>query len=233
MSQHSAGSHVTDPATGVPDTTSRSRWGRRALVATVVGAGTIGSLGLTATTASAATTADWEKLASCESGGNWSINTGNGYYGGVQFSSSTWLGYGGGAYARTANLATESEQVAIANKVLASQGWGAWPSCSVKEGLSGLPTTGGPTTAPGGSPGSTTHTKVRHATRSTAPTGHVTLSKTMYTVRVGDTLGTIATREHVVGGWRTLWAANVKALPNPDLIRVGERLHLPAAHTTR
>ena len=72
---------------------------------------------------------DWDAVAQCESGGNWSINTGNGYYGGLQFSSSTWLAYGGGAYAPRADLATRGQQIAIAEKVLAAQGAGAWPVC--------------------------------------------------------------------------------------------------------
>ena len=76
----------------------------------------------------------WDRIAACESGGNWHINTGNGYYGGLQFSSSTWLGYGGGAYASRADLATREQQIAIAQKVQAGQGWGAWPVCSYKAG---------------------------------------------------------------------------------------------------
>ena len=72
---------------------------------------------------------DWDAVAMCESGGNWSINTGNGYYGGLQFSSSTWLGFGGGAYAPRADLATKAQQIAIAEKVLAVQGPRAWPTC--------------------------------------------------------------------------------------------------------
>jgi hypothetical protein len=72
---------------------------------------------------------DWDAVALCESGGDWSINTGNGYYGGLQFSSSTWLSYGGGAYAPRADLATKAEQIAVAEKVLAAQGPGAWPTC--------------------------------------------------------------------------------------------------------
>lgn len=78
----------------------------------------------------------WDQIAQCESGGNWSINTGNGYYGGLQFSYSTWLAYGGGAYAPTANLASRDQQIAIATLVQQSQGWGAWPSCTAKLGLS-------------------------------------------------------------------------------------------------
>jgi septal ring factor EnvC (AmiA/AmiB activator) len=72
---------------------------------------------------------DWTGVARCESGGNWSINTGNGYYGGLQFSQSTWLAFGGAAYAARADLATPSQQIAVAEKVLAAQGVGAWPVC--------------------------------------------------------------------------------------------------------
>ncbi|NCU40649.1 LysM peptidoglycan-binding domain-containing protein [Candidatus Saccharibacteria bacterium] len=77
----------------------------------------------------------WDNLAKCESGGNWAINTGNGYYGGLQFSYSTWLGFGGGVYAPTANLATREQQIEIAQKVQAGQGWGAWPACTAKLGI--------------------------------------------------------------------------------------------------
>src|SRR3954469_630266 len=80
--------------------------------------------------ANAATEDQWDRVANCESGGNWHINTGNGYYGGLQFSSSTWRGYGGGNYASRADLASKDAQIAVANRVLAAQGWGAWPVCS-------------------------------------------------------------------------------------------------------
>ncbi|WP_043910259.1 transglycosylase family protein [Kitasatospora griseola] len=90
---------------------------------------------VTANSASAADVATWDKVAQCESGGNWSINTGNGFYGGLQFTSSTWAAFGGTAYAAQANLATKAQQIAVAEKVLASQGPGAWPVCSVKAGL--------------------------------------------------------------------------------------------------
>ncbi|MFJ9952215.1 transglycosylase family protein [Kitasatospora sp. NPDC091207] len=90
---------------------------------------------LTSGTASAASVATWDKVAQCESTGNWSINTGNGFYGGLQFTSSTWAAFGGTAYAARADLATKDQQIAIAEKVLASQGPGAWPVCSVQAGL--------------------------------------------------------------------------------------------------
>ena len=73
--------------------------------------------------------ANWSAIAACESGGNWSANTGNGFYGGLQFTQQTWLAYGGGQYAASANLASPAEQIAVAQRVLAAQGIGAWPVC--------------------------------------------------------------------------------------------------------
>jgi hypothetical protein len=81
------------------------------------------------------TSSVWDGIAQCESGGNWNINTGNGYYGGVQFAPGTWLNMGGGDYAPYAHLATKEQQIEIAEKVLAVSGWGAWPGCSAKLGL--------------------------------------------------------------------------------------------------
>jgi LysM repeat protein len=72
---------------------------------------------------------NWSAIAACESGGNWSANTGNGFYGGLQFTQSTWQAYGGGQYASSANQATASQQIAVAQQVLAGQGIGAWPVC--------------------------------------------------------------------------------------------------------
>ncbi|MER5355851.1 transglycosylase family protein [Kitasatospora sp. NPDC002551] len=108
---------------------------RRAIAALGVAGIGLTVPGLTAGTASAASVATWDKVAQCESGGNWSINTGNGFYGGLQFTNSTWSGFGGTAYAARADLATKDQQIAIAEKVLAVQGPGAWPVCSVKAGL--------------------------------------------------------------------------------------------------
>ena len=93
-----------------------------------------GSLAL-AGQAGAATDGEWDRVAGCESGGNWAINTGNGYHGGLQFSPSTWSGHGGGEFAPAAYLATKEEQIAVAERVLANQGKGAWPTCG--RGLSG------------------------------------------------------------------------------------------------
>ncbi|MEV5838915.1 transglycosylase family protein [Nocardia sp. NPDC052112] len=119
--------------------------GRTVAKVAVTGA-IIGTAGVAlAGNASAAPDQDWDRLAQCEAGGNWGINTGNGFQGGLQFSPSTWNAHGGGEYAATANQATREQQIAVAEKVLASQGWGAWPSCSSSLGLSSGST---PRTAP-------------------------------------------------------------------------------------
>ncbi|MGW8064600.1 transglycosylase family protein [Streptomyces ziwulingensis] len=112
-------------------------------VAGVTGAAVAAPL-MAAGNASAATASEWDAVAQCESGGNWSINTGNGYYGGLQFSASTWAGYGGTQYASTADQASKAQQIEIAEKVLAGQGKGAWPVCGT--GLSSAAYTGGGST---------------------------------------------------------------------------------------
>jgi resuscitation-promoting factor RpfA len=96
-----------------------------AVTGAVLGGGSIALAGQ----AAAATDGEWDQVARCESGGNWGINTGNGYHGGVQFSASTWASHGGGAYAPSAELATKDQQITVAERVLASQGRGAWPVC--------------------------------------------------------------------------------------------------------
>jgi hypothetical protein len=87
-----------------------------------------GGLALSAQ-AAAATDGEWDQVARCESGNNWSINTGNGYQGGLQFTPSTWRSHGGGEFAASANLASREQQIAVAERVLATQGRGAWPVC--------------------------------------------------------------------------------------------------------
>nr|VDG62660.1 Uncharacterized protein conserved in bacteria [Streptococcus thermophilus] len=109
----------------------------------------IATTALVAPTASAAPDSDWDRLAQCEAGGNWHINTGNGYYGGLQFSASTWRAYGGGEFAPYAHQATREQQIVVAERTLAAQGWGAWPACSRKLGLNSAPT---PRTAPAAKP---------------------------------------------------------------------------------
>ncbi|MFE5866683.1 transglycosylase family protein [Streptomyces virginiae] len=79
----------------------------------------------------------WDCVADCESGGRWAVNTGNGFYGGLQFWQPTWEEYGGTAFAQRADLATRVQQIRVAEEVLGSQGWNAWPVCSKRYGLAG------------------------------------------------------------------------------------------------
>ncbi|MER7107841.1 transglycosylase family protein [Streptomyces sp. NPDC000229] len=194
-----------------------------------------------ATTASAATAAEWEKVAQCESGGNWSINTGNGYYGGLQFSASTWAAYGGTAYASTADQASKSQQIEIAEKVLAGQGKGAWPSCGV--GLSNASYDGGaeqaqpqqerkaeqPTTRSEQrtAPKAEAAPKAESKKTVTTPTGKkVEKGDGEYKVKAGDTLSTIAAEKKVAGGWEKLFQLNEDIVDDADLIYPGQQLHL-------
>jgi hypothetical protein len=106
-------------------TTSNISVAKLAFTGAVIGGGGIALAGH----ASAATDGEWDRVAGCESGGNWGINTGNGYHGGLQFSQGTWAAHGGGEFAPTANQATREQQIAVGERVLASQGRGAWPVC--------------------------------------------------------------------------------------------------------
>jgi resuscitation-promoting factor RpfA len=102
-----------------------------AFTGAVIGGGSLALAGQ----AQAAPDSEWDQVARCESGGNWAINTGNGYQGGLQFSPGTWAAHGGTRYAAAANMASKDQQIAIAEHVLATQGKGAWPVCG--RGLSG------------------------------------------------------------------------------------------------
>jgi LysM repeat protein len=127
-------------------------------------------------TANAADTSSWEALAQCESGGNWAINTGNGYYGGLQFNPTTWRAFGGSGMP---HQASKSEQIAVAERVLAKQGWNAWPSCSRKTGVRG------DTSSASGGGASVVRASAPAPAAAPAAGGN-------YVVKSGDTLGKIA-----------------------------------------
>ncbi|MFD3456864.1 transglycosylase family protein [Streptomyces sp. NPDC058691] len=176
--------------------------------------------------AKAADSGVWDRIASCESGGNWHINTGNGYYGGLQFSAGTWRAYGGTAYAATAAGASREQQIAVATKVQRSQGWGAWPTCSARAGAYGSAPGGGSApaapAAPQARPKAATapeHSAPRHSDRGhQRAEGHGN-----YRVRPGDTLSRIAA-EHGIG-WKKLYAVNASVIgADPNLIYPGQRL---------
>jgi LysM repeat protein len=168
-----------------------------------LGAAAVG-IGLLAGPAAAAEH-DWSAVAQCESGGNWHINTGNGYHGGLQFSSSTWLGHGGGQFASRAELASPAQQIQVAERVLGTQGVGAWPTC-------GKWLRGGSTAAAAA--------PARMAAPAVAPARAA--SGGTYTVRAGDTLAKIAAAHGT--SWRALHALNSRTVANPNMIWVGQRL---------
>lgn len=209
--------------------------------AVLAGAALLAPLGLLAATgnAAAADSGVWDRIAKCESGGNWHINTGNGYYGGLQFSAGTWRAYGGTAYASTADKASKAAQIAVATKVQNAQGWGAWPTCSARAGAygsapasSGAASSGGSATTKSTSKSAPTKstTKSAPARASEAParaSGHTNraASRGDYTVRGGDTLSGIAERHGTT--WRKIYAANRAVIGgDPDLILPGQRLDL-------
>jgi LysM repeat protein len=190
---------------------------RRTTAAAVIAA-VIGGAAF-AQSASAAPVSVWDRVAACESGGNWHINTGNGYYGGLQFSAGTWRAHGGSAYASRADLASKGAQIAVAERVLNTQGPGAWPVCGPRAGLSrgqGAPQTSAGTTAPAHR--SQARTRPHSASAPVRSTGRT------YTVVAGDTLSAIA----VVHGtdWRSLWTRNRATVADADLIYPGQVLEL-------
>ncbi|GGZ06567.1 LysM peptidoglycan-binding domain-containing protein [Streptomyces poonensis] len=193
--------------------------------AVLAGAALLAPLGILAGNGSAAA-ADggvWDRIAQCESGGDWHINTGNGYYGGLQFAASTWSGFGGTAYAPTADQASKAQQIAIAAKVQRTQGWNAWPVCSARAGAYGSAPA-----APDAGPVTTKQAPVKQSSKlpARAP-GHTDrdTSRGDYTVRGGDTLSGIAARHGTT--WQQIYAANEAAIgADPHMIVPGQRLDL-------
>lgn len=181
---------------------------------------------VTASTASAAEPTNvWDDLANCESSGNWSINTGNGFQGGLQFTPSTWRAYGGSG---SPTSASREEQIAVAVRVQAGQGWGAWPACSKKLGLSGKPPGAAAPkkkASPKAAEKKVTPPKATPKARpkASAPKHAATGG---YEVVAGDTLSKIAARNHVAGGWQALFNKNKGTVENPNVIFPGEKLSL-------
>ena len=219
--------------------------GRVLAVAALAG----GGLAVAGTGANAADGGTWDALAQCESGGNWAINTGNGYSGGLQFSPSTWAAYGGSGAPESAS---REQQIAVAENILAGQGWGAWPSCAAQLGLSGG---GGQAYTPAAVPAPVAAQAAEVAPVAQAPVveapaqqapvevtapvaqapveqapafANVAATAEIYTIESGDTLSTIADKLGIQGGWETLYQANVDTVIHPDLIFTGAVLQLPA-----
>ncbi|MGO4193649.1 transglycosylase family protein [Arthrobacter sp. YAF17] len=230
---------------------------RRGVTLAVV---SIAGVALSASAANAAVPATapastWDSLAQCESGGNWGINTGNGFSGGLQFTPSTWAAYGGTGSAANAS---REQQIAVAERVQAGQGWGAWPACAAKLGLSGgtiAPQSSSksvaPAKVPAKAPARTVAPKAAPktvapkavpkvaatkaapqvaATKAAAPrhAAAVALSGKTYTIQSGDTLSKVAEQLNIAGGWQLLADANANTIGNPDLVFPGQVLQLPA-----
>jgi LysM repeat protein len=177
-------------------------------------------LGIAATPANASSV-NWDAVAKCESGGNWAINTGNGFYGGLQFTLGTWHANGGQGMPQNAS---REQQIAVAERVLVTQGIHAWPVCGQRAG------------APGGGTAAAVQVPHRTVPRVTAPKAPATTPTQAvqsapqsapngdYTVVAGDTLSGIAAKQGVQGGWNTLWNENKTVVSNPNLIFPGQRL---------
>jgi resuscitation-promoting factor RpfA len=190
--------------------TTDRRLGRRLAATTATLAAAVAAPVAMAAPAHGASDATWNELAQCESSGDWHINTGNGYYGGLQFSDQTWDAFGGEQYAASADDATRSQQIDIAEEVLATQGWGAWPACSAELGLDRADAAGEPSRSGGRAPVSN---------------GGGSSSGGDYTVQSGDTLSKIAREQGI--SWRALWQANDEEISDPHLIFIGQELDLP------
>ena len=188
-------------------TTTGKVLARTAVAGAVAGAAPL----LLAPAANAASDSTWDRLAQCESSGNWAINTGNGYHGGLQFSPRTWTAFGGAQFAPVAYQASREEQIVVAERVLAEQGWNAWPSCSRKLGIRGE--------------AATQRDAPAQRVRASAPAPAQATSGT-YTVRPGDTLYRIAQRNDIPGGWRTLVQKNPGLAANPAMLKVGQQITL-------
>lgn len=193
------------------------------LMATAALAGGLGALSSVPASANDGSV-NWDAIAQCESGGNWSINTGNGYYGGLQFTQSTWAANGGTG--SPAN-ASRDQQIAVAENVLRTQGIGAWPVCGARGGSSYVPTK--VTTVTQSSPNTPKYTP-KYAAPSSDPapvTGYTPKRATgehTYGIQPGDTLAGIAAAHNTT--WVDLFELNMDTISNPDLIYAGATINL-------
>ena len=258
--------------------TARTIAFRTVAAGVVVGAPILGLV----TPASAAPNSTWDAVAQCESGGDWSINTGNGYYGGLQFDQSTWDAYGGQGYAARADEASKSAQIAVAERTLAAQGWGSWPVCSVQAGATGqgvnlrsassddsgrqqlgpefeqlgrefqqlgseqrrlvefefrqlgfvgqfeciIRRSGGVVCSDQQSTDQQSADSNQHGPILVERAHSGNAADGNYTVKSGDTLFKIASRNHVSGGWEALAKSNSDVIPEPNMIYPGQVIRL-------
>ncbi|MBE9376324.1 LysM peptidoglycan-binding domain-containing protein [Saccharopolyspora sp. HNM0983] len=183
--------------------------------------------------ANAADESTWDAVAECESGGDWQINTGNGYEGGLQFSPSTWSAYGGDEYAASASDATREQQIAVAERILEGQGPEAWPSCGPEAGLSAGSGAEHQDVEAGGETESTEPAQeeaepVQEEAEPAQEEGDLQLQSEAapmsgdYTVQQGDTLSAIAEQFGV--NWQAVFEQNGQVVNDPHLIFPGQEL---------
>jgi LysM repeat protein len=178
-------------------------------------------LGLAVGTANAAPGLDWDALAQCEASGNWAANTGNGYYGGLQFTQQTWNAYGGQG---SPSNASREQQIAVAERVLAGQGKNAWPACTAKMGAGQVAKT-----APAPQQQRKAQPQQRQAAAPVqqapvAVAGSKSNPSGNYEIKAGDTLSKIAEANKVAGGYQAIVEKNKGFLTNPDLIFPGDKI---------
>jgi LysM repeat protein len=220
----------------------------------VAGAATIAAGVATANEAKAAGSI-WDTVAQCETGQNWATNSVPGYSGGLGFANRYWAAFGGTQYSALPYQATREQQIAVAQRILATNGPTAWPVCGPRAGLTkanggaataaaapaaaAAPSTSRSTTRTAPPKATTTTTTKKAAAPKAAPKAAVTpaakpantapaVSGNTVTVKAGDTLSELALKLGVKGGWKALYAANTNLVKNPDLIYVGQVLRLPA-----
>ena len=198
------------------DVSMTRAFGRRTAQFVLVGAMAAAPVAIGAGVANADTT-NWDQLAQCESGGDWSTNTGNGFSGGLQFTPSTWKAFGGKG---SAHHASRSEQIAVAERVKAEQGMNAWPTCSKKTGNTSSKANSGSSSKSGSSSSSKKKSTETEAIK--APTPSAVAPAGAYTVVSGDTLSSIAGSH----GVSVAQVAQRNGITNPDVLAVGQQLAL-------
>ncbi len=212
----------------------------------VAGAATIAAGVATANEAKAASI--WDAVAQCETGQNWATNSVPGYSGGLGFANRYWAAFGGTQYSALPYQATREQQIAVAQRILATNGPTAWPVCGPRAGLTKA--NGGAATAAAAPAAAAAAPSTSRSTTRTAPKATTTpkttapkaapkaaakpantapaVSGNTVTVKAGDTLSELAAKLGVKGGWKALYAANTNLVKNPNLIYVGQVLRLPA-----
>lgn len=209
--------------------------GSTAARSTVVALGVAAAVMVGATTASASSV-NWDAIAKCESGNNWSINTGNGYYGGLQFDKGTWLSNGGGKYAPRADLATREQQIDIAEATYARRGLQPWACgwANDGKGTKGAVTPAQPTPKPTApkttpKPSKAPSSASKSAPKTSKPVAPATstpssVNTVKYTVKPGDFLSKIG--EKYGTSWEKIYSQNKKVIgADPDLIYPGQILN--------